>query len=88
MLARNDALHEALNGVVRAAMGGPTAGMAMRDAVINQARMPERNPVAGVQAALQNRDRKRPAIGWRSARYRLGLSDRKWLLATNEFVRA
>jgi hypothetical protein len=53
MLARNDALHEALNGVVRAAMGGTTAGMAMRDAVINQARMPERNPVAGVQAALQ-----------------------------------
>jgi hypothetical protein len=53
MLTRNDTLHEALNAVVSAAMGGPAAEMAIRDAVINRGRMPEPNPVPRVQARLQ-----------------------------------
>jgi hypothetical protein len=53
MLTRNDALHEALNGVVQAALGGAAAETAIRDAVINNSRMPEPNPVPRVQAKLQ-----------------------------------
>ena len=53
MLTQNDALHEALNQVLAAVMSTPIAEMAIRDVVIQRARMPQPNPVPRAQQAMQ-----------------------------------